>query len=46
MAYHYPDAAQYDERYRSRVISNLQRRAKACGIALKELPEEQEMTVS
>jgi hypothetical protein len=29
MAYHDPGAAQYEERYRSRVIGNLQRRAKA-----------------
>jgi len=46
MVHHYPDAAQYEERYRSRVISNLQRRAKAFGIAMKELPDEQELTVS
>jgi hypothetical protein len=46
MAYHDPGAAQYEERYRSRVIGNLQRRAKAFGFALQELPEEQEMAVS
>jgi hypothetical protein len=31
MAYHDPGATQYEERYRSRVIGNLQRRAKAFG---------------
>jgi transposase len=37
MAYHDPGASQYEERYRSRVIGNLQRRAKALGFALHEL---------
>lgn len=31
MAYHDPGATQYEERYRSRVIGNLQRRARAFG---------------
>lgn len=46
MAYNDPGAAQYEERYRSRVIGNLQRRAKAFGFALQELPQEPEMSVS
>jgi len=46
MAYHDPGAAQYEERYRSRLIGNLQRRAKAFGFVLHELPEEPEMAVS
>lgn len=46
MAYHDPGASQYEERYRSRVIGNLQRRAKAFGFSLQEIPEEPEMAVS
>lgn len=38
MKYHDPGATQYEERYRTRVISNLQRRAKAFGFILQELP--------
>jgi len=46
MAYHDPGASQYEERYRSRVIGNLQRRAKAFGFALHELPAVPEIAVS
>lgn len=46
MAYHDPGATQYEERYRSRVIGNLQRRAKAFGFILHEMPAEPDMAVS
>ena len=46
MAYHDPGASQYEERYRTRVIGNLQRRAKAFGFSLQEMPEESNMAVS
>ncbi|SES22159.1 Transposase IS116/IS110/IS902 family protein [Sphingobium sp. YR768] len=46
MAYHDPGASQYEERYRSRVIGNLQRRAKAFGFILHEMPAEPDMAVS
>lgn len=46
MAYNDPGATQYEERYRSRVIGNLQRRAKAFGFSLQEIPPEPDMTVS
>ena len=46
MAYHDPGASQYEERYRSRVIGNLQRRAKAFGFILHEMPGEPDMAVS
>ncbi|WP_328804679.1 hypothetical protein [Sphingobium psychrophilum] len=46
MAYHDPGASQYEERYRSRVIGNLKRRAKTFGFSLQELPHEPDMTVS
>lgn len=46
MAYHDPGATQYEERYRSRVIGNLQRRAKAFGFSLLEIPPEPDMAVS
>ncbi|MDG2514891.1 hypothetical protein [Sphingobium yanoikuyae] len=46
MAYHDPGASQYEERYRSRVIGNLQQRAKAFGFSLQELPSEPETAVS
>ena len=46
MAYHDPGANQYEERYRCRVISNLQRRAKALGFVLRELPDEPGLAVS
>lgn len=46
MTYHDPGATQYEERYRSRVICNLQRRAKAFGFSLLEIPPEPDMAVS
>lgn len=46
MAYHDPGATQYDERYRSRVIGNLQRRAHAFGFSLQKLPPEPGTVVS
>jgi transposase len=46
MAYNDPGASQYEERYRSRVIGNLQRRAKAFGFSLQEMPEVPVMAVS
>lgn len=46
MAYHDPGAYQYEERYRSRVIGNLQRRAKAFGFSLLEIPPEPDTAVS
>jgi len=46
MKYDDPGATQYEERYRSRVIGNLRRRAKAFGFALQELPAEPDMAVS
>lgn len=46
MKYQDPGASQYEERYRSRVISNLRRRAKAFGFTLEELPAEPVMAVS
>lgn len=38
MTYRDPGAAAYDERYRTRVLGNLQRRAKTLGYALAPLP--------
>lgn len=46
MAYHDPGAYRYEEQYRSRVIGNLQRRAKAFGFALQEIPAEPAGSVS
>jgi transposase len=46
MAYHNPGASQYEERYRSCVIGNLQRRAKAFGFTLHEMSQESGMAVS
>lgn len=46
MKYDDPGAAQYEERYRSRVIANLQRRAKAFGFTLEKLPDQPAMSVS
>ncbi|UZW53909.1 integrase family protein [Sphingobium sp. JS3065] len=46
IAYHDPGASQYEERYRSRVIGNLQRRAKTFGFSLQLLPPEPDMAVS
>ena len=39
MAYQDPGAAQYEQRYRNRVVANLQRRAKAFGFVLEAVPE-------
>lgn len=38
MAYHDPGAAAYEERHRTRVLANLQRRAKTLGFELAPLP--------
>jgi transposase len=46
MKYHDPGATQYEERYRTRVIGNLQRRAKAFGFTLQELPAKPDVAVS
>jgi hypothetical protein len=46
MAYHDPRAAQYEERYRCRVLGNLQRRAKAFGFALHAMSTEPDLSVS
>ncbi|WP_210729799.1 hypothetical protein [Sphingobium sp. PAMC28499] len=46
MAYHDPGATQYEERYCSRVIGNLERRAKVFGFSLQELRPEPDMAVS
>jgi len=46
MAYHDPGATRYEEQYRSRVIGNLQRRAKTFGFTLQEMPAEPDMSVS
>lgn len=46
MVYQDPGASQYEERYRSRVIGNLQRRAKTFGFSLHALPEDPEIAVS
>ena len=46
MKYDDPGATQYEERYRSRVIANLQRRAKAFGFTLEKLPDQPAMSVS
>lgn len=40
MVYADPGASHYEERYRSRVLGNLQRRAKAMGYVLSEVPTE------
>jgi len=46
MTYQDPGASHYEERYRDRVLGNLKRRAKSFGYDLRELPPEEEMTVS
>ena len=46
MTYTDPGAAQYEERYRSRVLGNLQRRAKAFGFVLTEAADQGEPAVS
>ncbi|WP_245314631.1 transposase [Labrys sp. WJW] len=40
MVYRDPDAAAYDERYRGRVLANLQRRARSLGYQLELVPAE------
>lgn len=39
MSYHDPGAAAYEERHRTRVLANLQRRAKTLGFTLAPMPE-------
>jgi transposase len=46
MDYSDPGAAYYEERHRRRVLSNLQRRAKALGYVLQEVSMTQEIAVS
>lgn len=46
MVYHDPGTTQYEERYRSRVVANLKRRAQTFGFALQELPPERDIAVS
>jgi hypothetical protein len=46
MTYKDPGASHYEEKYRSRVLGNLQRRAKALGFILQEIPDQGELTVS
>lgn len=46
MNYQDPGANQYEERYRSRVVANLKRRAKTFGFSLQELPSGSEKVVS
>jgi hypothetical protein len=38
MTYHDPEAAAYEERHRTRVLANLQRRAKTFGFELAPVP--------
>ena len=45
MTYKDPGAAHYEERYRTRVLGNLQRRAKAFGFVLRPAPEQGELAV-
>src|SRR4051794_24224076 len=40
MSYRDPGADQYEQQYRSRVLSNLQRRAKSLGFVLQAIPGE------
>jgi transposase len=46
MDYADPGAAYYEERYRRRVLANLQRRAKALGYVLQELEAKPQADVS
>jgi len=46
MTYKDPGASHYEEKYHSRVLGNLQRRAKALGFILQEVPDQGELTVS
>ena len=39
MSYHDPGAAAYEERHRTRVLANLQRRAKTLGFTLAPMPD-------
>ena len=39
MSYHDPGAAAYEERHRTRVLANLQRRAKTLGVTLAPMPD-------
>jgi transposase len=46
MNYHDPGADRYEAQYRSRVVANLQRRAKSLGFVLQATPTEVEVGVS
>ncbi len=46
MTYKDPGASHYEERYRNRVLGNLQRRAKAFGFVLQEDPAPDKLAVS
>lgn len=46
MTYKDPGASHYEERYRNRVLGNLQRRAKAFGFVLQEAPPQEKLAVS
>jgi transposase len=46
MAYQDPGASHYDDQYRTRVVSNLKRRAKSLGYELLQLHQEAEVAVS
>jgi len=43
MAYKDPGASHYEDRYRSRVLGTLHRRAKAFGLVLTEVPDQGEL---
>ncbi|MDT4740874.1 hypothetical protein RPS27_24485, partial [Bradyrhizobium sp. WYCCWR 12699] len=46
MSYKDPGADQYEQQYRSRVLANLQRRAKSLGFVLQALPGDANPAVS
>jgi transposase len=46
MSYKDPGADQYEQQYRTRVLANLQRRAKSLGFVLQAIPAEAEPAVS
>ncbi|MCK1759126.1 IS110 family transposase, partial [Bradyrhizobium sp. 137] len=46
MSYKDPGADQYEQQYRSRVVANLQRRAKSLGFVLKAIPGDANPAVS
>ena len=46
MTYQDPGASHYEERYRNRVLGNLQRRAKSLGFILQEAPDREDLAVS